>query len=54
VDEDITVDFQALTAQEDRVAIIATLPLTDNELWTRITPGKLLVFQDGAPIFSET
>jgi len=28
-DEDITVDFQALTSKDDRVAIIATLPLTD-------------------------
>ncbi|AIE75666.1 class II glutamine amidotransferase [Synechocystis sp. PCC 6714] len=54
VDEDITVDFQALTSQEDRVAIIATIPLTDNESWTAIAPGKLLVFQDGIPILSET
>ncbi|MGL5032236.1 MAG: class II glutamine amidotransferase [Microcystaceae cyanobacterium] len=54
IDEDITVDFQALTTQEDRVAIIATIPLTDNEVWTTITPGKLLVFQDGIPILGQS
>jgi predicted glutamine amidotransferase len=32
------------------VAIIATLPLTDNEIWTPLEPGELLVFQNGAPI----
>ena len=50
IDEDITVDFQALTKQTDRVAIIATLPLTDNEVWTNIQPGELMVFQDGRPL----
>lgn len=50
IDEDITVDFQALTSQADRVAIIATLPLTDNEVWTHIQPGELMVFQDGMPL----
>lgn len=54
IDEDITVDFQALTTQADRVAIIATIPLTDNEVWTTITPNKLLVFQDGIPILGQT
>jgi len=53
IDEDITVDFQALTNLEDRVAVIATIPLTDNEIWTAITPGKLLVFQDGIPILGQ-
>ncbi|MEE3717952.1 class II glutamine amidotransferase, partial [Tumidithrix elongata RA019] len=50
IDEDITVDFQELTGESDRVAIIATTPLTDNEVWTKIEPHQLLVFQDGLPI----
>jgi glutamine amidotransferase len=29
------------------VAIIATLPLTDNEFWTKISPEELLIFKDG-------
>lgn len=50
LDEDISVDFQELTKPSDRVAIIATLPLTDNESWTQFQPGQLLAFQDGHPL----
>lgn len=50
IDEDITVDFQELTTPSDRVAVIATTPLTDNEVWTPIQSGELLVFQDGLPL----
>ncbi|MGI0484136.1 class II glutamine amidotransferase [Pantanalinema rosaneae CENA516] len=49
IDQDMTVDFQELTTPQDRVAIIATTPLTDNEIWTMMAPGELLVFQDGLP-----
>ncbi|MBN8561448.1 MULTISPECIES: class II glutamine amidotransferase [unclassified Leptolyngbya] len=50
IDEDVTVDFQELTTSSDRVAVIATTSLTDNETWTVIQPGELLVFQDGQPL----
>ncbi|RUS99812.1 class II glutamine amidotransferase [Trichormus variabilis SAG 1403-4b] len=50
IDEDMTVDFSELTTKRDRVAIIATTPLTDNEVWIPIQPGELLVFQDGLPL----
>jgi predicted glutamine amidotransferase len=50
LDQDLTVDFQELTRPSDRVAMIATQPLTDNEIWTALQPGELLVFQDGRPI----
>jgi predicted glutamine amidotransferase len=46
-DEDVTVDFAALTTPDDRVAVIATDPLTTNEKWTALTPGQLLAFRDG-------
>jgi glutamine amidotransferase len=49
IDQDMTVDFRELTSPSDRVAVIATTPLTDNEVWTPIQPGELLVFQDGLP-----
>ncbi|MBD2163662.1 class II glutamine amidotransferase [Calothrix membranacea FACHB-236] len=52
IDQDMTVDFRELTSPRDRVAIIATTPLTDNEVWTILEPGQLLVFQDGLPIMS--
>lgn len=50
IDQDLTVDFRELTTPNDRVAVITTLPLTDNETWTPIDPGQLLVFQDGLPL----
>ncbi|QLE55783.1 class II glutamine amidotransferase [Nostoc sp. TCL26-01] len=53
IDQDMTVDFRELTTPRDRVAVIATTPLTDNEVWTPIQPGELLVFQDGLPLQHE-
>lgn len=50
IDQDLTVDFQELTQPTDRVAVIATTPLTDNETWRPMQPGQLLVFQDGVPL----
>ncbi len=52
VDEDVTVDFQGVASERDRVAIVATAPLTDNENWTRFLPGQLIAFQDGQPLKS--
>ena len=49
IDDDVTVDFSALTTPDDRVAVIATTPLTDNETWTIDAPGELLVFRHGEP-----
>lgn len=49
-DEDLTVDFNQLTTPDDRVAVIATTPLTDNEAWTQIPPGNLFAFHDGLPV----
>jgi predicted glutamine amidotransferase len=50
MENDVTVDFNELTNKSDRVAVIATTPLTDNEIWTPIRSGELLAFQDGLPI----
>lgn len=46
-DEDVKVDFSSVTTSNDRVAVIATIPLTDNESWTIHTPGTLLFFSEG-------
>ncbi len=53
VDQDVTVDFERLTRKDDRVAVIATAPLTDNELWTAMVPGQLLMFCEGEPAIPE-
>ena len=39
-----------MTTPNDRVAVIATTPLTDNEVWTPIPPDRLVVFHDGMPL----
>jgi glutamine amidotransferase len=49
-DEDLSVDFGALTTPADRVAVIATEPLTTGERWTAMAAGELQVFVDGAPL----
>ena len=48
-DKDMTVDFNDVTSKKDRVAIIATAPLTDNETWNVLEPGTLWLFRDGEP-----
>ncbi len=52
VDEDISIDFNEVTTPNDRVAVIATQPLTDNETWARMAEGELLVFVGGEPLLS--
>lgn len=50
MDEDYEVDFSGVTTPRDQVAVIATMPLTGNEMWTMIERGALLVFRDGVPL----
>ena len=49
-DQDVTVDFSDVTSPEDRVAVIATLPLTDNEAWEVMPAGTLWWFEEGKPL----
>ncbi|HYC44287.1 MAG TPA: class II glutamine amidotransferase [Burkholderiales bacterium] len=52
IDDDVTVDFSAVTTPNDKVAVIATTPLTDNETWTPMAPRQLIVFRDGSPVLT--
>ena len=52
IDDDVTVDFSALTTPDDKVALIATTPLTDNETWTEMHAVELVAFQGGAPVLT--
>ncbi len=47
-DEDLSINFADCTTPTDRVAVIATQPLTRDEQWTAFEPGQLKVFVDGA------
>jgi predicted glutamine amidotransferase len=49
-DQDIVVDFGALTTTEDRVAVVATTPLTENESWSKLEPGTLAMFSHGTMV----
>ena len=49
-DQDVSIDFSEVTTPNDRVAVIATLPLTDDEVWTEMPPGTLWWFENGAPV----
>ena len=46
-DQDVAVDFSEVTTPNDRVALIATLPLTDNETWTPLPVDCVVMFADG-------
>jgi len=43
----VTVDFSEVTTPDDRVALIATQPLTDNETWTPLPGNGVAMFADG-------
>lgn len=47
-DEDLSVNFAEHAAPGDRVAVVVTTPLTQDETWTPIAPGELKVFVNGA------
>lgn len=49
-DEDVSVDFAALTTPEDRIAVVATEPMTCDEAWQPIAPGGLRVFVGGRAV----
>lgn len=46
-DQDLSIDFSEVTTDQDRVAIIATVPLTDNEVWETMAAGTLWQFTEG-------
>ncbi|HEY1057864.1 MAG TPA: class II glutamine amidotransferase [Limnobacter sp.] len=53
IDCDLKVDFGQVTTPQDRVAVIATTALTDDEVWTSFDAGSLLVFQDGQAVIKD-
>jgi glutamine amidotransferase len=49
-DIDYEVDFAEVTSPDDRVAVIATKPLTVDEEWVEMEPGELILFDEGIPL----
>lgn len=54
IDKDMSIDFSAVTTPADRVAIIATLPLTRNEHWQQLATNELVLFENGAVVQQQT
>lgn len=46
-DQDLSIDFSRFAKPEDRVAVVVTAPLTQNECWTRFEPSEFRLFTDG-------
>lgn len=53
IDIEVEVDFSQVTTPEDRVAVITTEPLTQNEEWTAFQEGEIILFRDGAKYRSQ-
>ncbi len=53
IDIDVEVDFSQVTTPDDRVAVITTEPLTQNENWIAYKPGEMILFQNGKPTRQE-
>ncbi|HVY38047.1 MAG TPA: class II glutamine amidotransferase [Polyangia bacterium] len=46
-DTEIAIDFAEVTTSRDRVAVVATEPLTRDEIWHQGAPGTMWVFSGG-------
>jgi len=49
MDCDYCVDFSEFCCDEDRVAVVATAPLTKDEAWIELERGQLIMFDEGQP-----
>lgn len=47
IDEDMAIDVAQVTTPDDRVTVITTLPLTDNETWRQFACDELIMFDHG-------
>lgn len=50
-DEDVSINFKEHTSPNDIVTIVATEPLTTNEVWNIMSPGELAVFKWGKRVY---
>ena len=53
LDDDVMVDFSEVTTPNDKVSVIATLPLTRDETWSQLAVNELVMFQDGDIVRSD-
>jgi len=51
VDRDLEMDLATANGPGDRMVVVATQPLTDDEPWRAFAPGELRVFVDGQSVW---
>ncbi len=54
IDCDLSIDFRQHNHLDDRIAVIATAPLTSDEPWQAFAPGELRLFVAGQAVASPT
>ncbi len=47
IDADMHMDFSQTNTADDRIAVVATQPLTQGENWRKLEAGELLLLKDG-------
>lgn len=52
MDDEMQVNFAEHTDPSDIVSVIATQPLTSNEVWHPMQPGEMQVFKQGSRVWS--
>jgi glutamine amidotransferase len=50
IDADMVVDFQKETTPKDIVTVIATRPLTNDEVWEQMARNEFRVFHEGTAL----
>ncbi len=53
-DGEMSINFQDVTTENDKVTIMTTIPLTNNESWQQFAVDECLIFQDGDVVFRDT
>ncbi|WP_032094001.1 MULTISPECIES: class II glutamine amidotransferase [Pasteurellaceae] len=51
IDDDSVIDFRDYAKDGDQIVIIATFPITKNEVWTKMEHGGFAFFKEGEKVY---
>lgn len=51
IDDDSVIDFRDYAKDGDQIVIIATFPITKNEVWTKMEHGGFTFFKEGEKVY---
>lgn len=52
-DDDLSINFSDVTTDKDKVTILTTIPLTDNEKWQQLAVNECVIFKDGDVVLQD-